>query len=95
MNKDNLTDKQKRLFEDGQSIAQIAELEIDELLRKNKLYLKSRGINVNQQKQNIGIALSIIILQLIHLDVVPELVPETLRICANSLDIMLQNRKRD
>jgi len=60
-----------------------------------ELYLKDKGINVEEQRIVINVAMPSLMIVLMRLGIDTKLVPEVLRITANSVDIMTQNSDRE
>ena len=88
-------DRAKRMFEDGISIAMITEMEIDKLLKDNELRFKEEGINYLEQKALMHIAISEVTINIMRLGIYVRLIPELMRIVANGIDLMIQNRDKE
>ena len=96
MDNSKLTDKQKKLINDGISIGMITQAEVAKLVESHSEFLK----NINLDKEDAillsGIDCSNLLIVAVRDTNLPfEMIPEILRITANALDIMVQNSRRN
>lgn len=88
-------ERAKRMFQDGQSIGEIALLETRELVKENELYLKNFNINPDEHLIICSIGMSKLMFTAMNLGVAIKLIPELLRIVANAIEIISQNAHRE
>jgi len=96
MDESKLTDKQKRLFNDGISIGMVTQAEVTKLVENHSELIKNAGISKEHAIIIGGIdCTNLLVSSVTNTNSPFELIPELLRITANALDIMIQNSTRE
>lgn len=89
-----MNEREKRMFQDGQAIGEVASLEIETLIRENETYLRFYGINPEEHKVLCNVSMSKILTQCMTLGLAIKLIPGVLRVTANAIDIIVQNAEK-
>ena len=96
MDESKLTDRQKRLINDGISIGMVTQAEVTKLVESHSELFKAKNIPKEHAVIIGGVDCTNMLVAAVTDTILPiELIPEILRITANALDIMVQNQKRN